>query len=233
MRKQLWILSALLVVVALVMSACAAPAAAPAAPAAPASGDAAAGGDAAACATKDPVTLQLKWVAQAQFAGYYAAQGEGYYDDECLDDHHQPRRPGHRARAGGGGRPGGLRHQLRAQPALGPGAGHQPGQHRPGLRAQRHARDFVEGHGHPKPGRPEGQEGGRLVRRQRVRAAGHAGQGWHRQGQGRGADPAALRHEPAAGAPGGRRRGHDLQRAGPGAGDRRTRPPASSTSWTS
>ncbi len=44
-----------------------------------------AGGDAAACATKDPVSLQLKWVAQAQFAGYYAAQGEGYYDDECLE----------------------------------------------------------------------------------------------------------------------------------------------------
>ncbi len=37
------------------------------------------------CESKDPVTLQLKWVAQAQFAGYYAAQGEGYYDDECLD----------------------------------------------------------------------------------------------------------------------------------------------------
>ena len=50
----------------------------------------AAGAEAAAaaateCATKDPVTLQLKWVAQAQFAGYYAAQAEGFYDDECLD----------------------------------------------------------------------------------------------------------------------------------------------------
>src|SRR5215211_7574631 len=33
----------------------------------------------------DKVTLQLKWVTQAQFAGYYAAQGEGYYDDEGLD----------------------------------------------------------------------------------------------------------------------------------------------------
>jgi NitT/TauT family transport system substrate-binding protein len=79
MRNKLWITSALLVVIALVLGACATPTAAPAA--APA-GEPAAG---AACATKDPVTLQLKWVAQAQFAGYYAAQGEGFYDAECLD----------------------------------------------------------------------------------------------------------------------------------------------------
>ena len=32
-----------------------------------------------------PVTLQLQWVAQAQFAGYYAAVAEGYYEDEGLD----------------------------------------------------------------------------------------------------------------------------------------------------
>ena len=85
MRKSLWIMSALLVVIALLVSACAAPAAP-----APAGGEAAAteaaGGEAAAgCESKDPVTLQLKWVAQAQFAGYYAAQGEGFYDDECLE----------------------------------------------------------------------------------------------------------------------------------------------------
>ena len=45
------------------------------------------GGDAAGEATEaaDPVTLQLKWVTQAQFAGYYAAQEEGYYEDEGLD----------------------------------------------------------------------------------------------------------------------------------------------------
>ena len=29
--------------------------------------------------------MQLKWVAQAQFAGYYAAQAEGFYDDECIE----------------------------------------------------------------------------------------------------------------------------------------------------
>lgn len=39
-----------------------------------------AGGDAP---TK--VKLQLQWVAQAQFAGYYAARDQGYYKDEGLD----------------------------------------------------------------------------------------------------------------------------------------------------
>jgi NitT/TauT family transport system substrate-binding protein len=31
------------------------------------------------------VTVQLKWVTQAQFAGYYAALEQGYYEDENLD----------------------------------------------------------------------------------------------------------------------------------------------------
>ena len=83
MRNKLWITSALLVVIALVLGACATPTAAPAA--APAAEQATSTDAGAACATKDPVTLQLKWVAQAQFAGYYAAQGEGFYDAECLD----------------------------------------------------------------------------------------------------------------------------------------------------
>jgi NitT/TauT family transport system substrate-binding protein len=33
----------------------------------------------------DKVTLQLKWVTQAQFAGYYAAAAQGYYKDAGLD----------------------------------------------------------------------------------------------------------------------------------------------------
>lgn len=33
----------------------------------------------------DKVTLQLKWVAQAQFAGYYAALEQGFYQAENLD----------------------------------------------------------------------------------------------------------------------------------------------------
>jgi NitT/TauT family transport system substrate-binding protein len=32
-----------------------------------------------------PVKLQLQWFAQAQFAGYYAAVDQGYYEDEGLD----------------------------------------------------------------------------------------------------------------------------------------------------
>ena len=33
----------------------------------------------------DDVTLQLKWVTQAQFAGYYVAAAKGYYTDEDLN----------------------------------------------------------------------------------------------------------------------------------------------------
>ncbi|MGI3171527.1 ABC transporter substrate-binding protein [Pseudooceanicola sp. C21-150M6] len=33
----------------------------------------------------DPVTLQLKWVTQAQFAGYYVAEAKGFYDEADLD----------------------------------------------------------------------------------------------------------------------------------------------------
>jgi len=35
--------------------------------------------------TPDKATLQLKWVTQAQFAGYYAALAQGYYKDENLE----------------------------------------------------------------------------------------------------------------------------------------------------
>jgi NitT/TauT family transport system substrate-binding protein len=33
----------------------------------------------------DPVTLQLKWVAQAQFGGYFVAKDKGFYEEEDLD----------------------------------------------------------------------------------------------------------------------------------------------------
>src|SRR5216684_8262164 len=36
-------------------------------------------------AAADKVTLQLKWVAQAQFAGYYVAKSKGFYKDADLD----------------------------------------------------------------------------------------------------------------------------------------------------
>ncbi len=37
------------------------------------------------CDSVDSVTLQLQWFAQAQFAGYYAAEDGGIYDNYCLD----------------------------------------------------------------------------------------------------------------------------------------------------
>ena len=38
-----------------------------------------------AAQAQDNVTLQLKWVTQAQFAGYYVAAANGYYKDEGLN----------------------------------------------------------------------------------------------------------------------------------------------------
>lgn len=37
------------------------------------------------CETVDDVTLQLQWFAQAQFAGYYAAVDQGFYQDRCMN----------------------------------------------------------------------------------------------------------------------------------------------------
>jgi NitT/TauT family transport system substrate-binding protein len=36
-------------------------------------------------AAQDEVTLQLKWVTQAQFGGYYVAKDKGFYEEEGLD----------------------------------------------------------------------------------------------------------------------------------------------------
>ena len=38
-----------------------------------------------AAGAADPLTLQLKWVTQAQFGGYYVAKDKGFYEDEGLD----------------------------------------------------------------------------------------------------------------------------------------------------
>ena len=40
---------------------------------------------AGAAQAADKVTLQLKWVTQAQFAGYYVAKDKGFYDEEGLE----------------------------------------------------------------------------------------------------------------------------------------------------
>ncbi|TFD47699.1 ABC transporter substrate-binding protein [Cryobacterium frigoriphilum] len=49
------------------------------------SGAASPNGDTDASGDLTPITLQLQWVAQAQFAGYYAAVDQGFYEDEGLD----------------------------------------------------------------------------------------------------------------------------------------------------
>ena len=43
------------------------------------------GAAAPSASAADEVTLQLKWVTQAQFAGYYVAQDKGFYAEEDLD----------------------------------------------------------------------------------------------------------------------------------------------------
>src|SRR5438552_18791845 len=44
-----------------------------------------AGAGTARHAKTDRITLQLKWVTQAQFAGYYAAKAKGYYKVQGMD----------------------------------------------------------------------------------------------------------------------------------------------------
>jgi NitT/TauT family transport system substrate-binding protein len=78
-RKWLW-LASLLAVLVLGLAACGGDE----------DGEEGAGGGETAEAGAQPqqmdeVTLQLKWVTQAQFAGYYAALEQGYYEDEGLD----------------------------------------------------------------------------------------------------------------------------------------------------
>ena len=48
---------------------------------------------AGAAIAADKVTLQLKWVTQAQFAGYYVAKDKGFYGEENLDVEIKPGGP--------------------------------------------------------------------------------------------------------------------------------------------
>ncbi len=43
------------------------------------------GDGASDCSTVNDVSLQLQWVTQSQFAGYYAAKDKGFYDNLCLN----------------------------------------------------------------------------------------------------------------------------------------------------
>jgi NitT/TauT family transport system substrate-binding protein len=48
-------------------------------------GDGGGGGGGGDCATVDQVSFQMQWYIQAQFGGYYAAQDQGFYADQCLE----------------------------------------------------------------------------------------------------------------------------------------------------
>ncbi len=80
MRKTLGMIAALLLLGTL-LAACGQTPAAPAATAPAATTSA----PPAATTAPDAVSLQLKWVAQAQFAGYYAALDQGFYKAEGLN----------------------------------------------------------------------------------------------------------------------------------------------------
>jgi NitT/TauT family transport system substrate-binding protein len=75
MRRAKWLwLAALLVAALIALAGCGED-----------EGEEAAGTGTEEHAEMHAVTLQLKWVTQAQFAGYYAAKDQGYYEDEGLD----------------------------------------------------------------------------------------------------------------------------------------------------
>jgi len=88
-KKRVYALSA---VAAIVFAACtsgatpapSAPAASAAAPSTAASGEPAASTPASAAAEAATVRLQLQWAPQAQFAGYFAADKQGYFKAENL-----------------------------------------------------------------------------------------------------------------------------------------------------
>lgn len=81
MSRVRWVLP--LLAVLLVLSACAVPQPA-AAPAEEAAAETPAAGEETASGDLTPVRLQLQWVTQSQFAGYYAALAQGFYADEGL-----------------------------------------------------------------------------------------------------------------------------------------------------
>ena len=105
------------------------------------------------------MTLQLKWVTQAQFAGYYAALEEGYYEDEGLDVELKPGGPDitpEQVVASGQAEFG-----IDWLPApRRPRPGRRPRQHRAGLREKRHDRADLEGQRHHRRGWMKGKKVG-------------------------------------------------------------------------
>ena len=116
----------------------------------------------------DKVTLQLKWVTQAQFAGYYVAKDKGFYEEEGLDVDIKPGGPDiapEQVIAGGGAdvivdwMGGALAARDKGVAAR---------QHRPALQEGRHGTGLPEGRPDQDRSRLQGPHARRLVLRQRV-----------------------------------------------------------------
>jgi hypothetical protein len=117
---------------------------------------------------KDKVVLQLKWVTQGQFAGYYVAKDKGFYDEANLDVEIKAGGPDiapPQVIAGGGAdvivdwMPSALGLAREGRAAR---------QHRPAVHQVGHDADLPQGNRHHQAGRLQGQDARRLVLRQRV-----------------------------------------------------------------
>ncbi len=84
MMKQLMLLGVTVLLMG-VLAACATPTPAPAQGNPDAGTEEPAAEAGSGCVEMTPVSLQLQWVTQSQFAGYYAALDQGFYADHCLD----------------------------------------------------------------------------------------------------------------------------------------------------
>ena len=181
----------------------------------------------------DKVTLQLKWVTQAQFAGYYVAKAKGYYKEADLDVTINPGGPDvapPQVIAGGGAdvvidwMPSALASREKGVPLVNIA---QP------FKTIRPAAHLPRRHRHQDAGRPQGQDARRLVLRQRVSVPVldvEARLQDRRLGRRREGAQAGLQRRSAAAEAGRLHLDHDLQRVL--AGDRR-RLQARASSWSS
>ena len=177
---------------------------------------------AGAAQAADKVTLQLKWVTQAQFAGYYVAKDKGFYKDGGPRRDDQARRTGRRARAGAGGRRRRRRGRLDAGGARGAREGRADGQYRPAVQAFGARTHLPRRHRHQDARGSQGPHARRLVLRQRISVPqldGQAALQDRRLARRRQGGEAGLQRRPAVAEAGRLHLHHDLQRIL--AGDRR------------